>query len=244
MDFLGSSRAVRALFRSAWACLFLVASLAQAHFVFVVPNADGSSARVFLSESLVPDLRIGAEMVAGTQLSLRGSNGQDLPLTLVDAGANFVTDLPGKGTRMVHGLTDLGLNSMGSDKPYLLLYHPKAIVGSAFDSKMTIGELAPVEIVPLGKPGAVILQILVNGKPKAKAEITIILPDGKHKKVMTDENGQTEALDQTGRYGAWARHWEEKPGERDGQKYTEVRHYATLVFDAGPSSAGAVLASN
>src|SRR5262249_1508073 len=36
---------------------------------------------------------------------------------------------------------------------------------------------------------------------------------------------------QTGRYGAWARFWEPGSGERDGKKYSEVHHYATLVFD-------------
>ena len=54
--------------------------------------------------------------------------------------------------------------------------------------------------------------------------------------VKTDGSGHTEALTQTGRFGAWARFWETNAGERDGKKYEEQRHYATLVFDTTPAS--------
>ena len=49
--------------------------------------------------------------------------------------------------------------------------------------------------------------------------------------------GQTELLTETGRYGAWGRYWEQTAGERDNKKYEEIRHYATLVFDAPADSA-------
>ena len=38
-----------------------------------------------------------------------------------------------------------------------------------------------------------------------------------------------------GRYGVWVRHVETQAGERDGQKYEEVRRYATLVVDLDPA---------
>jgi hypothetical protein len=43
---------------------------------------------------------------------------------------------------------------------------------------------------------------------------------------------------QRGRYGAWARYWETTPGQRAAESYAEVRHYATLVFDAGAAASG------
>jgi hypothetical protein len=44
-------------------------------------------------------------------------------------------------------------------------------------------------------------------------------------------------LTQEGRYGAWARFWEAgASGEREGKKYGETRHCATLVFTAGSAA--------
>jgi hypothetical protein len=121
----------------------------------------------------------------------------------------------------------------------VLIYHPRTLLGNAFKDTATTGDDAPVEIAPTGKPGALKLKLLVRDKPQPDSEITVILPDATQKKLKTDATGETELLTQPGRYGAWARYWEPAPGERDGKKYAEVRHYATLVFDAGteaPSS--------
>ena len=76
------------------------------------------------------------------------------------------------------------------------------------------------------------LQLVARGKPHS-GQITVILPDGTQQMADTDDEGWTEVFSQRGRYGAWARYWETTPGERGGQSYPEVRHYATLVFDAG-----------
>ncbi len=51
------------------------------------------------------------------------------------------------------------------------------------------------------------------------------------KTAKTDDAGLTTAFAQQGRYGAWVRYWQDKAGERDGKKYEQVRHYATLVVD-------------
>ena len=217
--------------------LFLVlaaASLAQAHFVFVVPQLGGASANIFISETLEPDSAVDAGLVSGAKLSLRGSNGKEAPLTLMKSGSVYAVSLSGSGTRLIHGLTDIGVSG-NAEKQYLLLYHPKTILGNAFDGKASVGGSVPVELVPQGKPGAMRLKFLAHGKPQPHAEVTVILPDGKQMKVKTDKAGQTEVLSQTGRYGAWARFWEPGAGERDGKKYAEVHHYATLVFDV-PSS--------
>jgi N-acetylneuraminic acid mutarotase len=81
------------------------------------------------------------------------------------------------------------------------------------------------------------LQLLARGKPVANSEITVLLPDGSQRKLQTDAAGQTETLAQSGRFGAWARFWEAAFGERDGKRYQEIHHYATLVFDAAVAGA-------
>ncbi len=201
--------------------LFLsFAAIASAHFVWVVPQPGSSTAQVFISEELKPTDEVDAGLVSGAKLSLRDAQGHDTPLTLVKGDHAYAITLSGTGTRLIHGVVDLGPMQRGSEKPYRLVYYPKTILGDAFDPKAVLAAETPVEIVPLGRPGALRLKVLAHGKPLAKSEVTIILPDATQKKLMTDDAGITDALPQTGRYGAWARSWE-----------GEVRNYATVVFD-------------
>lgn len=209
-----------------------VAMLAQAHFVFVVPDAAGASAKVFISEELKPTGEVDLGIISGAQLSLLDSGGSDTKLTMTKGTDAYVIPVSGKGTRVIHGVVDLGFSQSRGPKPHVLIYYPKTILGNAFDSKSILSEQTPVQIVPIGKPGALTLKLLVRGKPQPNSEITVILPDATQKKLKTNGAGQTEVLGQTGRFGAWARFWEPSPGERKGKKYDELRHYATLVFDA------------
>jgi hypothetical protein len=217
--------------------LLAAASGASAHFVFVLPQSGGTSARIVMNEELKPSSEVDIGIIAGLKLSVRKGNGSETPLALVK-GENFYEALvPGTGTRLLHGIVDLGMLQSGPGKPNILIYYPKAIAGDAFSAKTVVGDAAPVEIVPVGKPGSVTLKLLVMGKPKAEAEITVILPDGSQQKVKTDANGISEhQFTQTGRYGAWARDWQPSAGERDGKRYEEIRNYATLVFDAGTAT--------
>ncbi len=205
--------------------------VARAHFVFVIPEPGATKAKVVLSENLAPNEAVDIGLIAGTKLSLRSADGTDSPLTLIRSHNAFEVPVQSTGLRVVHGVSDLGVMQRGG-KTHVLIYYPKTILGDAFDSKTVVGGQTPVEIVPSGKGGAAKLKLLAHGKPLPGSEITVILPDGREKKMKTDASGETEPIPETGRFGAWARFWETIPGERDGKKYDEVRHYATLVFDA------------
>ncbi|HWB85089.1 MAG TPA: hypothetical protein VG675_13175 [Bryobacteraceae bacterium] len=216
-----------------------MASLADAHFVWVVPASTGATAQVFISEELKPSDEVDVGIIGGTKLSLRAA-GKEIPLTLTRSGPTYVTNLPGSGSRVIHGTTDLGLTARGQEKAYLLVYYPKTILGDAFDPTAIIGDAAPVEIIPIGRPGALCLRVLAHGKPLPASEVTLILPDGTQKKAITDKDGLTQEFRETGRYGAWTRYWENLGGERDGKAYAETRNYATVVFDvAQPAPATA-----
>lgn len=224
---------MKRVFTCIWLAIVL-ATLLQAHFVFVTPEAGGATVRVFISENLKPDLDV--KMIGSTKLTLRDAGGAETPLSLSKAETNFFSAaLAGSGTRVVYGDTNFGVMERGG-KTHLLIYYPKAIVGDAFDAKTQVGEKAPVELIPVGSAGSLKLRLIAHGKPLADSEITVILPDGAEKKVKTGANGETEAFSAPGRYGAWARFWEPIPGERDGKKYGEVRNYATLVFDTAAST--------
>jgi hypothetical protein len=202
-----------------------------AHFVFVVPEAGGLTATVLLSETLQPDAQVDAGLIAATTLSLRVGDGAEAPLRLTKTGDAFRVSLGSARAGLIHGLADLGVMKTGS-KPHILLYHPKTIVGDPFGERMTVGAGTPVELIPARAAAGVRLRLIARGQPQPGADVTVILPDGSQKVVKTDRDGATEVFASPGRYGAWARFWEAAPGTRSGQAYDEVRHYATLVFDA------------
>ena len=222
---------------------FVLASVASvtasAHFVFVVPAPGTATAQVILSETLAADAQVDVSLIAGAALSMRDPAGRETPLTLTKGAQAFVVSLQPGASGVVHGLVDLGVMKSGAVS-YGLRYHPKTIVGEALGGRPVVVGDTPVELVPSGTPGAVRLQMIALGKPQRDAEITVILPDGAQKTVKTDAGGRTEILTQRGRFGAWARYWELTPGEQQGKAYDQIRHYATLVFEAGraaPASA-------
>lgn len=224
--------------------LLASAAAAHAHFVFVVPEPGGATAKVILSEDLKPDADVDIKTVAAAKLSARDlAGGKPAPIALtLERDHAYVVDLPGSGPRVVYGEALLGVRQRGDAKPYLLAYYTKALVGGdPFDPKATVGaDAAPVELVPVGKPGAMRLRLLAGGKPVGGADVTVIGPDGAQKKVPTDADGHTPAFDAPGRYGAWARHFVPAAGEHAGKKYEEVRRYAMLVVDVGDGKAKAV----
>ena len=210
---------------------------AAAHFVFVVPEAGGATAKVVFSETLKPDADVEIAPIAALKLAARGADGRDAPLKLTPAEHAFVIDLGG-GARVVHGAIDYGVMQRGGSEPFLLAYHPKTLVGDPFDPKANaIGEAAPIEIVPVGRPGDVRLKVLVRGKPAEDVELIVLPPNGgKEQEVVTGPDGLTPAFKEEGRYGVWGRYFEDVKGEHGGKPYAQVRRYPTLVFDATPSA--------
>ena len=110
--------------------------------------------------------------------------------------------------------------------------------------RMPQDKLAPVQrgflYARQGKGGSLPLDIQQNanklrltfmGKPLAKAEITLIAPNGWEKPLHTDENGETNfSLPEPGLYVAEAKHKENHPGEFEGKVYSTESHTVTFSF--------------
>ncbi len=208
--------------------LFAVA-VAQAHFPFIVPDAKGDSAKVVFSDNLEPDPAVNIEKIANTKLTLRDANGKDAPVEWKKEEGFYAVNVPGRGDRVVYGMTDYGVLQKGDAKPFKLAYYPKAVIGAA--TAKPVGEKLALEVVAEGKAGALRFQVLAAGKPVANSEVTVMLPDGKKKAETTNKDGYTPVYDAAGRFGVQAKHIEAKAGEHAGKKYDEIRSYATLVCD-------------
>lgn len=223
------------MLRSAAAALLLAlaALTAQAHFVFVVPDAkDPAKALVVFSDDLDPDENVGVEKLTTLKLTCRDASGKDVAVEHKAGKHELTAVLPGSGPRVVFGTLNYGVMQKGDTKPYLLAYHPKAVVGAVAADKVTVGEkLLPVEIVPVVTGSEVKFRFLSAGKPVADVEMTVMKPDGGKAKPKTNKDGFTEAYPAKGRYGAWAKDTVAAPGEFGGKKYDEARHYATLVTE-------------
>jgi len=201
---------------------------AQAHMVYVVPAKDGQSVTVVFSDSLDPDEKGKMEKIGGLKLTAR-ADGKDTAVELTKGEHSFTAKLT-KTPTLTYGTAIYGLMSK-AEKPTLLVYHSKALFAGVDTKTATVGEVAPLEIVPVTEAGKTRFQLLAKGKPVADAEGSVMLPDGSKEKVKTDKDGYTQAFEKTGRYAAYLRLIEMKPGEHEGKKYEEVRHYATLVAD-------------
>lgn len=208
--------------------LFAVA-VAQAHFPFIVLDAKGEAAKVVFSDNLEPDTAVNIEKIANTKLTLRDATGKESAVEHKKEEGFLAVNVPGKGDRVLYGVTDYGVLQKGDAKPFKLAYYPKAVIGDA--TAKPVGEKLPLEVVAEGKAGALRFQVLAAGKAVANSEVTVMLPGGGKKAATTDKDGYTPVYDAAGRYGVYAKHVEAKAGEHAGKKYDEVRSYATLVCD-------------
>lgn len=219
--------------------LLAIAASANAHFLFVVPEENTKGANVILSEDLQVDEAVSADAFAAATLSSVDSSGAEKPLATLKSQHAYRAEIGGTGTRLIRGLADLGVQQRGEGKPFLLRYYSRTVLANALDFQPPVAHAAtviPVELLAIGEPGKTKFRLLANGKPIAGAEVNLILPNGSHEKVSTDESGATStSFTQLGRYGAWARHVEPSAGESGGKKYEEIRRYATLVVDVVPA---------
>jgi hypothetical protein len=211
--------------------VFVGASAASAHFPFLVPDGPTKGKAVF-SDTLKPDKDVPVDRIANTKLVLiADGRATDLAWTLDKAANCYTFEVPGNGSRVVVGTTDYGVLQRGDSKPFLLHYYPKAVFGDLPNPEQaTAGDRVPLELVPVAAGGKVRFKALAGGKPMAKANVSVLLPgETKGKDVTTDDAGLTPEFDKPGTYGAQVRQVEARTGDKDGKKYDEVRHYATLV---------------
>lgn len=211
--------------------LALTAPLARAHFIWIVPEKEGTNAQVIFSDTLQPDDAKLLEKIAKTEVLVRGADGKTTAVKWTEGKDAYIVKAE-KGAQGVAAVCHYGVTQRGKTDPFLLNYYARCAfpAGGESAADKPWDEL-PLQIIHQGGPR---FQVLWQGKPLADAEVAILGPGAeKAEDAKTDAKGLFELKEvKAGQYGLRARHLEAKEGELDKKAYKEVRHYSTLVFKA------------
>lgn len=207
---------------------FVFASTAvpvSAHFIWLAPQSDGTILMVF-SDSLEPDKNVPIAKIAATKLHARPA--AEVVRTETKENA-FRIELRGKHAVAVGGTCEYGVLAKKGSEPFLLLYHPRTLLGKAGEADPHL----PLQIVPTGSAS---FRVLWRGTGAPHAEFVAMNAAGeKIEETKTDAEGHAKLAKAppAGWIGLRAKHSEAKEGEKDGKTYKEIRHYATLTYQAG-----------
>ena len=208
--------------------LVLAAPLARAHFIWLVPDKDGTTFQVVFSDTPQPDDAKLLAKIAHTKWVVRGPEGKTVDLKWKEEKDGCSVTPSGSGTRILAGICNYGVIQRGKDDPFLLKYYATAPVGPKGELANEPWEEMPLQIVQ-HRHG---YQVLWQGKPLADAEVAISLP-GKEKaeESKSDADGLIKlGKAEPGMIGIRVRYVEKKEGKHEDKEYKQVRHYATRAL--------------
>lgn len=223
--------------------LLLAAGSARAHFIYLLPDAKNEGLQMVFTDDLGPDKNVPITKIAQTKLFARDQAGQEVPVKVVEDKHHYQVTPAGKGTIDIAGTCTYGVIAKGKNDPFLLVYHPRAILfRGGFDKNFQVQawDRLPLQIVSVkDQPG--IVQVLRQGKPAGACKVHFMY-EGSNETVdgMTDAEGRFPIEKEMKKVGwmpqpgklvsGMARFIDNKSGTLDGKEYKEVRHYATLAF--------------
>ena len=217
--------------------LALVATPAQAHFLWLMTEADSTGKQVphlCFGEGTEPGEAELLDKVAHAKvwLQLPGQDAKQLELTKrsKDEVGSWFADVDAKGGALT-AKCEYGVISRGG-KTFLLNYYAKRLDAQPATLKaFARAETLPLDVVPAVDGDKVELTVLWQGKPAAESEVVIASPAGGEEKVKTDATGKvTFTTTKPGVYGIRAKWVNAAAGEKADQKYDSESHYCTLAL--------------
>ncbi len=222
--------------------LFVLARPAAAHFLWLTVEPAEKSERVNLwfSETFEAGDAKLLDKVAMTKACVRGADGKQQPLELQkqvneEQGAWTVpiaTANPNTKASCVEATCDYGVITRGGST-FLLQYYARHLPEGAVNSKNAPSPAAfPLNVAARQDNDAIVINVDFQDKPAADAQLFVTGPDRVEQEVKVDANGSARIEKPTaGAYAIRAGLYQKTPGEHDGKKYDEVRHWSTLTFD-------------
>jgi hypothetical protein len=222
------------MLRFAASLLFLIVAAmpARAHFLWLLPDDGGKpGVRMVFSDKLAPDDAKFLDYIRKAEVFACGGDGKAVAVKTAQVKDALVPEL----TSPCVVAARVKIVSARGKMPALIVYHAKTWVGEAKPSPAMMKAAAGTLDFDLALDGAAGKLIVTwKGKPVAGAEVTLALPGSDEGIDLKTEADGTIAIKKTARpglYGIRAKHVVARPGEFEGKKYDEERHYATLVFD-------------
>lgn len=214
---------------------FVDVPAARAHFLFtrILPPAEGGrAAEVYFSELAEAGDPRFIDKVAHTELWLQRTPGKFEPLKLHKLADRLRAHLPANGSLMVVGACEYGVLARPKKTPFLLRHYPKALAGRPDElNKLTPHGRLPLEVVGIIEKDGVRLSVLVDGKPLPNAEFTTVDTQLANTRVRANEKGEAFWKPKAdGFYSVYVSHTRKQAGELRGQKYEEIREFATLAL--------------
>ncbi|MCA9075218.1 MAG: hypothetical protein KDA93_09315 [Planctomycetaceae bacterium] len=210
-------------------------TLAQAHFIWLAPVTDDegqTTIQVYFGEHASAADPEYLNRVKDMQLwQVTGKDSpQRINLTLTGQSLCAQPAADQTGSLFI-GSHDLGIFDRG-DAVFGLRYYAKtgpAITSDAWSNTVTDDDLR-LDIVPRFEEGNVTVTLRFDGVAVANAQVVASGPGLDDFEGMTNGHGEASfAVADSGVYSIRARHIENSPGESDGRKYNEVRHYTTVA---------------
>jgi len=225
------------------ACLAVPFSAAQAHFIFLLTKADpsGPAIHVYFSEEAAPDNPALLDRLAGLEV-WQITAGQEPKKVDVAKGTDSLTgklDAASKDSVYI-SKRDLGVMTRG-EVSFGLQYYAKTGPSTPNHPawKIDTSKQLKLDVVPTISDKDVQLKVLLDGKPFEGAEIAADGPMLGIKDLTKADGVATFKLGGPGVYSFRAKVVDKTPGEKDGKKYPELRHYTTVAFAIPGDAKGA-----
>ncbi len=217
--------------------LMSTTQIAQAHFIFLVPQAsagDTTRVEIYFGEDASPDDPAFLRYTQGMQTWFVGPKGKstELKISRTDESASVELSKKQASDGLVVATHDLGVMDRG-DAKFRLKYYAKTgpALGSKTWSKVDCSEQLKLDVVPEATKDGVLLRVQFNGKPVAGSEVVASGPELFDFKGTTNKSGTaTLGLKEPGLYSIRVKHVEDKAGELEGKPYPETRHYTTVAL--------------
>ena len=218
----------------------VAAPTADGHFLWVDEPAGKPDAKpsvvVSFSEDAAPGSARLAAKTVGTKAWLRKAGAADAPLELrlvkTDESGYLAADTDAKQPFAVDARWEYGI-FRHDDQPILLNYYASHIAASTASDIFSLAPSAHLllQIVPRKDEKGSSCEVLWEGHPAVGCQVVVSATDNSTSaELETDAAGRVR-FDQmaSGHYALRARKIEKRAGQKDGQPYEEVHHYATLT---------------
>jgi len=236
--FLGKISVKQRLMAAVCCALCGWATLAQAHFVWLVVEA-GPQGQVLVAARFSEAAEAGEaeliEKIAHTQVHARGADGA---LTLLKLTPSKQGDegqlqalLAGPAPVALEGSCHYGVVNLGKDgSPKDLHYFARFLDATKPGWESQARSKLPLEIVPRLTSAGLELEVLYKGQSLAETKVVAQSPNGESQDLTATEGRFKLAVKTGGQYVVRARMAEDIEGELNGKVFKQRLRYATLVI--------------